>query len=304
MEYTHYAADTKNLVGIANIPNRPLQGKPAVIFVNGGFLHRVGPYRLYTTLSRLFEKAGFHVFRFDLSGLGDSSSKPKQGTEQQHQADVRTAIEFMCSHYGCSSVILCGLCSGADDSLTLATSEPRVSGLLFLDPPGFRTPRFIVNRLLRHHRSRLFSVKKWARLCQNLTGAVLDKSTAAPGKSPTETVLDDEYRPLMDAENLIPTVKQLIDQDVRMHFIYTGGVFHYYNYAGQVFDMFSSLDLKENLSESFHPDADHMLLLENHRQAVIDDMLNWLTNNFDSEQRTLNKDVHSSITQNDLPNLA
>ena len=65
------------LVGIMTEPDaeRQMERKPAVLFWNAGFLHRVGPYRLYVDMSRKLAAMGFWAVRFDLSGKGDS--KPR-----------------------------------------------------------------------------------------------------------------------------------------------------------------------------------------------------------------------------------
>ena len=45
---------------------------PAVLWLSAGFLHRVGPNRLYVTMARRLAALGFTSVRFDFSGIGDS----------------------------------------------------------------------------------------------------------------------------------------------------------------------------------------------------------------------------------------
>ena len=43
---------------------------PAVVILNSGVIHRVGPNRIYVALARDLAALGFPVLRFDLSGIG------------------------------------------------------------------------------------------------------------------------------------------------------------------------------------------------------------------------------------------
>ena len=54
--------------------------RPAVILLNAGLVHRVGPGRLYVRLSRRLAAHGFVVVRFDLSGIGDSPFSTEKGS--------------------------------------------------------------------------------------------------------------------------------------------------------------------------------------------------------------------------------
>ena len=282
MEYAHQINDSGNLIGVSHVPDSPRTGKPAIVFINGGFLHRVGPYRLYTDAARRMEALGFHVLRFDLSGLGDSEqSSLSPSVENQTQQDIAEAVTFMTREYGCTDIITAGLCTGADDSIESALTDTRIKGMLFLDAPGFRTSRFYVNRILHHYSRRLVSRQKWARVVANLKARLSSHQTTLPPQT-----LDDEHRPLMEASNLIPAVETLARRGVKMHFLFTGGVFQYYNYAGQVFDMFSEIHLHNSVTESYHKDCDHMFLLHRHREAVIDDMLDWVDITFTNERGT------------------
>ena len=62
------------LTGIVAAPdNYPKTDiKPAVVLLNAGILHRVGPYRLHVDLARKLVSMNFTVLRFDLSGMPTS----------------------------------------------------------------------------------------------------------------------------------------------------------------------------------------------------------------------------------------
>ena len=77
-----------NLVGVMA---RPASGdvastRPAVLFLNAGVIHRIGPHRLHVNLARYFAMRGVTSLRIDLSGIGDS--RPVPGALSFRQSSV------------------------------------------------------------------------------------------------------------------------------------------------------------------------------------------------------------------------
>src|SRR5690606_12602260 len=62
------AAESFGLLSLPSSGSNPI----AIVFFNAGFIHRSGPYRLFTRLSRVLAAAGYAVLRFDLPGVGDA----------------------------------------------------------------------------------------------------------------------------------------------------------------------------------------------------------------------------------------
>ena len=73
------------LLGILTEPVSPPRG-PAILFLNAGVLHHVGPFGWYVSLARRLAELGFLSLRFDLSGIGDSPLRNDPGS----------AISFSC----------------------------------------------------------------------------------------------------------------------------------------------------------------------------------------------------------------
>jgi len=60
LETAHIIDRQTNLVGVCNVPSGfAASGKPGVLLINAGFLHRVGPNRMNTLLARSLSANGF-----------------------------------------------------------------------------------------------------------------------------------------------------------------------------------------------------------------------------------------------------
>ncbi len=60
----------ESLVGIISDPFVDPNNRPAVIILNSGLLHGVGPNCLHVKIARKLASVGFVVLRFDLFGIG------------------------------------------------------------------------------------------------------------------------------------------------------------------------------------------------------------------------------------------
>src|SRR5262245_18911200 len=81
----------EELVGILSHPAAPAQ--TAVLLLNAGVLHRIGPHRLHVTLARRLAELGFPALRLDLGGIGDSVASTEAPTFRESAvADTRLAI--------------------------------------------------------------------------------------------------------------------------------------------------------------------------------------------------------------------
>ncbi len=109
-----------------------------IIFVSGGWNHRVGINRNQTTWGRAWASLGFDVLRFDIRGFGDSLAlRPedrgllyRRGTAM----DLSDAMNCMQSRTGLSRFVFIGLCAGGYQSLHCAIADRRVIGLALLNP--------------------------------------------------------------------------------------------------------------------------------------------------------------------------
>jgi dienelactone hydrolase len=140
---------------------------PAVVILNTGIVHRVGHHRMYVSLSRKLAGAGHLVLRFDLSGIGDSEQRhDKLSTIDSSLADIREALDFLAATQQASRFVLIGLCSGADHAVLHGPTDPRVVGMVLMDPSIPPTTRYYVHYILQ----RLTSLQNWGSVAAGRSG--------------------------------------------------------------------------------------------------------------------------------------
>jgi alpha-beta hydrolase superfamily lysophospholipase len=109
----------------------------AILMINVGTNHRVGPNRLYVKMARAWASRGYRSLRFDLAGIGDSRSAAGYAHNRLYSkgstVDVGAAIERL-GGLGVQRFILVGLCSGAYVAFQTALADPRVTGLVLINP--------------------------------------------------------------------------------------------------------------------------------------------------------------------------
>ncbi|MEM9262629.1 MAG: alpha/beta hydrolase, partial [Pseudomonadota bacterium] len=117
----------KSLLGLLTQPGRDIGASSiGVVLLNAGIVHRIGPHRLNVKLARRLARLGIPTLRFDQSGLGDSPpSRAAVGYEQQAVNDVSSAIDTIMAETASTSVVLVGMCSGADNAYKTALADER-----------------------------------------------------------------------------------------------------------------------------------------------------------------------------------
>ena len=128
--------DNENLVGIITLPDNPIPA-PAVLFLNAGLIHRIGPSRIYVRLARQLASLGLNCLRFDFSGIGDSCARRDDlPVDQALMDDVRQAMDYLEDRLGIAQFILIGHCGGAWAAFAVAGGDERVVGATLINPEG------------------------------------------------------------------------------------------------------------------------------------------------------------------------
>jgi pimeloyl-ACP methyl ester carboxylesterase len=166
--------ETNSLVGIVSDPARarPTQASHAVILLNSGVVHRVGPGRIYVKIARALAENGFVVLRFDFSGIGDSAVRHDNlQFEKSAISETRAAMDYLEATRGIQHFIVLGGCSGAAVSMDTACCDLRVAGALLINFPVAvaedEDPNAdTMNRSAAHYywNFALFDPKSWGKL--------------------------------------------------------------------------------------------------------------------------------------------
>lgn len=151
------------------------EAKTGVLILVGGPQYRVGSHRQFVELARGLAAQGIPVFRFDFTGMGDSTGS-FPGFEQLDD-DIRQAVDaFTKARPDLQQIILWGLCDGASAACFYAPQDARVTGLCLANP-WVRTEQGEAEAFLKHYYfSRLVSRDFWHKL---LTGKLKVLSSVA-----------------------------------------------------------------------------------------------------------------------------
>lgn len=143
------------LLGILHLPAQP--AKRGVVVVVGGPQYRVGSHRQFVLFARDMAAAGIAVMRFDYRGMGDSAGEPGTPEPCEHIGpDLHAAIDEFFTHVPeLNDVVIWGLCDGASAAALYAHSDPRVSGVVLMNP-WVSTQLGSAKTYLKHYYARRF----------------------------------------------------------------------------------------------------------------------------------------------------
>lgn len=120
-----------------------------VVVVVGGPQYRVGSHRQFVLLARYLARNGLPVLRFDHRGMGDSENDFV--SFENIDADINSAINAFCKAIPeLQRIVIWGLCDAASAAMFYAHQDPRVVGLVLLNP-WMRTEATQAKTYLRHY---------------------------------------------------------------------------------------------------------------------------------------------------------
>jgi exosortase A-associated hydrolase 1 len=164
-----FDCDGESLPGVISRPVEapaPVQDSPArigVLIIVGGPQYRVGSHRQFVLLARMLAGAGVPCMRFDCRGMGDASGAPH--AFEALEEDIHAALDaFFNAEPTLTGVLLWGLCDGASAAALYAGNDPRVDGLLLLNPWVCTEVGAARIRLRHYYLQRLFTRAFWAKL--------------------------------------------------------------------------------------------------------------------------------------------
>lgn len=258
------------LFGILTTPERTphtATDLPVFVFLSSGLLHRIGPRRLYVRLARELAQLGFSSLRIDLAGRGDSSPSPGLDYERSLAEDYDEIVSVLESRMGPVRLVIGGLCSAADDALNLTPNDPRVVGLLLLDPVCDRDRGFRIRKLIRKYTSPVRYALWFKRLC---------RSASKGGQRTAKPKIDRlAIRNYPAAEAMRTAFDCLRDRQGRVLSVFTAYATDYLNQNEQLGRVIRVKGFQLFCTELFWPGAEHTFTLELHRARLIEEVKTW-----------------------------
>jgi len=257
------------LFGILTIPSTPprnSQALPVFLFLSAGLLHRVGPARLHVLLARELARTGFSSLRVDLAGTGDTPPRPGLTYQQSVAADWEEIVGVLDARLGYLPLVLVGLCSGADNAIRLTPKEPRVVGMVLLDPICFLDDGFRARAVFMKYTN---PARYLAWLKHHY------KALARPVAESREAIDPLTLRDLPTREQLRAAFESVRKRQGRVLSVFTQYALQYYNRAGQLGRILDLEGYQQFCTELFWPQAEHTYCLELHRRRLMDEIKTW-----------------------------
>jgi hypothetical protein len=246
-----------HLAGVLTEPDTP--GEAALVLVSAGVLPKSGPFRLYAELARRVAGDGITTLRFDLGGIGDSAFESSGAPlKARTGVEVRAAVDFLRAR-GFSRVVLGGLCSGAEDSLRSAAADPRVTGVVMIDPFAYRTSDWA----FRH------ALHRVGRRTLRALGVYEPVQPKGLGDAPVKRHRAVSYQ-YMERSESEPLLLELVRRRAHVHFIYTAGMREVFNHPRQFRAQFAGVELGDRVTLDHLPSLDHTQLLAADRHILIE----------------------------------
>ena len=268
-----------SLCGIITRPAGEPTGLP-IILLNTGIIHRVGHHRMNVTIARRYAASGHPVIRFDFGGIGDSPVQSETLPPlDANLISIGEVCDWLETNLGQSRFILMGLCSGADHSIIYAARDPRIAGVVLVDPSIPRTFRFHVNNVARDLTRRAVWTnlatgrgRTWARI-RRLAGRSGGAADEAPRNEPFA-------RPELEHPEAVAFLEKAyqdaVDNGAEILAVFTGGHDFQHNYRRQILDALPRVKFGKQLDLHFYADCDHTFTFERHRERLLRLTDDWL----------------------------
>jgi pimeloyl-ACP methyl ester carboxylesterase len=237
MAYSEYALNEQVIYNVGSrrlfaVITTPVSSPRAfemtcVILLNAGAIHRIGPNRIYVKLSRRLASEGIMTCRVDLSGQGDSPFTTSGSClSNVHLEDMRCIMDYIESEKAVSHFILAGICSGADNALCVAISDPRVQSLILING-GFLPDDILkayqrqvqLRSVLRYYLKNMCYLKCWKRFVTGQSSHVRSIIELWKGNKALCSKSDVREKP----EDIEYKWAQLIKRKVSIYLIFAEG---------------------------------------------------------------------------------
>ena len=269
----------KTIVSVMTSPGRgaPNQGRPGVILINAGLVHKIGPNRLNVRIARLLVEHGFTSIRIDLSGIGDSKPHDSLPYDAAAVADTTSAMDYLESK-GFDRFVLIGLCSGADTFLRVAAADTRVVGACLIDSFAFYTPLYFAAQYWR----RAFEVESWLNIISGKSDILhMAKAKVKTGLSPllrrvgqSEPQKTENGWKMPPTEEIIDNVQRAVRRGAPICLVYSGGP-AYYNFLTNFRLALHPLIREGSVTVELFAESDHTFTMQWNQDQLMHSIERW-----------------------------
>lgn len=131
----HFGSNERKLFGLYTPAQSSASGERAIVLCNPWGQEYLRAHRSMRQLSTMLTGEGYHAFRFDYYGTGDSFGESVEGDLRGWEADIESAIEELRDTTGFERVVLLGLRLGGTLAANVAVKHPElVESLVLWDP--------------------------------------------------------------------------------------------------------------------------------------------------------------------------
>jgi pimeloyl-ACP methyl ester carboxylesterase len=264
----------RSLLTICTMPSAAAASDaPAVVILNTGIVHRVGHNRMYVTLARRLARRGRLAVRFDFSGVGDSVARG-DGTPplEAWMQDIGCVLDWLQQTRGITQVVLVGLCYGADHAVLYGASDPRVVGLVLMDPSLPPTTRYYFHYILQ----RLGRPRSWFNVLRGRSGLL--QVVARHRRQRKVQHAETRGRSLEDllfSPYLRKCYRNVAKRGTRLLTVFTT-VSVRHSYHSQVLDAFPEVASSGSVRLEYFPDGDHLFSAPAMRERLYRVIFDWL----------------------------
>lgn len=275
------------LVGVLSEPAgvAPTPGRPAVLMLNSGAVHHIGPNRLWVRLARHWAVRGITVLRMDLSGVGDSDARvgaPENVVYSAHAvADVADALAYLRGELRAGDCHLLGLCSGGYHAFKAAVAgQPVVSSTVinpltyfWRDGDTLRDVKdYELGALASRYRDKILTREPWLKLLRGQLDArvIIEVSLRRTWSHIGPHLLRLARRlriPLR--EDLAGELALAVRQGIHLRFVFAAQAPGYELLRRQGGSAIDKLVERQLASLDFVPDADHTFTRLEARERLV-----------------------------------
>lgn len=119
-KYFEIVSNSNILRGMVHVPQTAHKQCPAVVIVHGySSANKIGPQGLLVHIADALSALGYYVYRFDLSGMGESDGNIEQVKFADHVADVESVLRYVQAKHSNKPVNVIAHCMGCNCMLDI-----------------------------------------------------------------------------------------------------------------------------------------------------------------------------------------